>query len=306
MTYHFTENCELAHNHPINPSSTTMTAMARRFTPKQRDIVESMHASGSSASQVVAELRKSTDVIFRKKDVYNAFQRVGRAHVDGAYDVQELLQILDGHAGFTYVVKADERSQLRGLTFACRDSLERFRKMSFVLLMDSTYGTNRFNMPFFIISSVDAFGHSYIVACSLLTDETTDSYALALESFKQLFESSEPMVHAILTDQEQALMNAIETHFPDSKHQLCRWHLEKNMKKNFPKNTALFDKFTEFLHAKYEFQASLAFYAMLEVCSSGQETTYVQRLYDLREKYVEFWVCCYKNLGRGQHRGRKV
>lgn len=128
MTYHFTENCELTHNHPINPSSTTMTAMVRRFTPKQRDIVESMHANRSPASQVVAELRKTTDVIIRKKDVYNAFQRVGRAHVGGAFDVQELLQILDGHPGFTYVVKVDERNQLKGFTFACLDSLAQFRK----------------------------------------------------------------------------------------------------------------------------------------------------------------------------------
>jgi MULE transposase-like protein len=296
MTYHFTENCELAHNHPINPSSTTMTALARRFTPKQRDIVELMHANGSPASQVVTELRKTTDVIFRKKDVYNALQRVGRTHVDGVSDVQELLQVLDGHPDFKYVVKIDERNQLKGLTFACHDSLMQFRKMSFVLLMDATYGTNRFNMPFFIISSVDPFGQSYIVACSLLRDETTDSYDVALESFKKLFESTEPVVSTILTDQEQALINAIEKHFPDSTHQLCRWHLEKNLKKNFPKNTVLFSKFSEFLHSKYEFLATTAFYAMLEVCSE-HETTYVQRLYDLRKKYVELWVCRNKNLG---------
>lgn len=121
-TYHFTEHCELAHNHPINPSSTTMTAMARRFTPKQLDLIESMHANGSPALKVVIELRKTTDVVIQKKDVYNAFPRTQRAHVDGVSEVQDFLQAMDGHPDFTYVVEADEKNQLKGITFACRDS----------------------------------------------------------------------------------------------------------------------------------------------------------------------------------------
>lgn len=295
-TYHFTEHCELAHNHPINPSSTTMTAMARRFTPKQLDLIESMHANGSPALKVVIELRKTTDVVIQKKDVYNAFPRTQRAHVDGVSEVQDFLQAMDGHPDFTYVVEADEKNQLKGITFACRDSLAQFRKMSFVLSMDATYGTNRFNMPLLIISSVDPFGQTYIVSCSLLTEETTESYDIALESFKRLFGSIQLVVSTIFTDQEQALINAIEKHFPDSMHQLCRWHLEKNLKRNFPKNSRLLTKFSSFMHAKYESLVHMCFCDMIEVCDE-RETAYIERLYTLRKKYVEFWVSSNRNLG---------
>jgi MULE transposase-like protein len=216
--------------------------------------------------------------------------------VDGASELQDLLQAIDGHPGFKYKMQADERNQLKGLAFACRDSLMQFEKMSFVLCMDATYGTNRFNMPLLIISSVDSFGQSYIVACSLLRDETAYSYGVALDSFKRLFEPAKSPVSTILTDQEQALINATEKHFPTSMHQLCRWHLEKNLKKNFPKNTQLFNRFSSFMHAKYESLEIAYFCDMREVCSE-HEIAYLERLFDLRKKYVEFWVCNNRNLG---------
>lgn len=103
--------------------------------------------------------------------------------------------------------------------------------MSLVLCMDPTHGTNRFNMPLLLISSIDPFGQSYIVTCCLLEDETAVSYNIALSSFKQLFEPRESNVEVIITDQSLSLMSAIDVQFPNAIHQLCRWHLEMNVKK---------------------------------------------------------------------------
>lgn len=127
----------------------------------------------------------------------------------------------------------DDRNQLTGIIFAYRRSLEQFLAMSFVLLMDATYKTNKFNMPLLLFSSVDPLGSSYVVASYLLKDETITSYNMALSAFKQLFAPRIEIIGAIITDQDSALMSAIATQFPASSHQLCRWHLQMNVQKNF-------------------------------------------------------------------------
>lgn len=162
--------------------------------------------------------------------------------------------------------------------------------MSFVLLMDATYKTNKFNMPLLLLSSVDPFGQTYVVACCLLTNETTLSYNTALSSFKQLFGLTVPIVNSIITDQETALMNAIADQFPDSSHQLCRWHLQANIKKNFGKNLPLCAKFSKFMHCENENLAEQIYKDMVE-SSSSEEAAYLKHLYDIRSKYAEVCPC---------------
>ena len=161
---------------------------------------------------------------------------------------------------------------MRCFVFASRRALTRFSSMSFVLLMDSTYKTNRFDMPLLLISSVDQFGKSYVVACCLLRDETTASCNLALAAFKSLFGSTSPSVDTIITDQDNALINAIDGQFPTSKHQLCCWHLNMNVRKKFATNPLLCMKFVDFMYSKTEDKAEYFYSYMINNCSAKQKT----------------------------------
>ena len=294
--YFFTKKRILTHSHTLDPNSATMTALARRFTPSQAQLIDYLHSNGLSVSRITAKLREKTNVMFQSKDVYNNLQNSERIEVDGPSQVHDLFLALDGSEDFTYKYSADENYCLSGLVFASRRALAQFSGMSFVLLMDSTYNTNRFNMPQLIISSVDQFGHSYIVACCLLRDETIPSYELALLSFKQLFGSAVPSVNVIITDQESALMNAIATHFPNSNHQLCTWHLATNVKKHIDEKSLTWWKFLRFMHSNTEQAAEQIYLDVVDHCSA-KEAAYLKRVYDLKERFVEAWICRYKNLG---------
>ena len=59
-----------------------------------------------------------------------------------------------------------------------------------------------------------------------MLNEKKESYMWALEQFRQLIDA-DPKV--LVTDKEQALINAIEMIFPSSAHLLCRWHIYKNI-----------------------------------------------------------------------------
>ena len=205
--------------------------MARKFTPRQLDDIVSVHSCGSSVAQIVSKLRETTNAVVLNKDVYHALSRAEKKYYDGLSETQDLLMALQGNSEFTFNLVVDHQTQLSAITFACKRSLAQFSKMSFVLLMDATYKTNKFNMPLLLLSSVDPFGQTYVVACCLLRNETTLSHNTALSSFKQLFGLTVPIVNSIITDQETTLTNAIAGQLPDSSHQLCRWHLQANMRR---------------------------------------------------------------------------
>lgn len=161
-------------------------------------------------------------------------------------------------------------------------------------------------MPLLLISSVNPFGRTYVVACCLLHDETIMSYQYALQSFVDLFKPLVPRVDTIITDQDNALMNAIKTVFPGAAHQLCWWHLQANIRKNFASNTTLCNQFSAFIKAPTEDKAEEIFAEMLEGRSS-REMSYLLGLHRLRDKFVEAWVSRYKNMGmRSSQRAESI
>jgi hypothetical protein len=294
--YAFSANHHLTHNHPMDPATTGMSAVARRFAPQQLDIIHSMHSNGSTATQTVAELRGTTDAVVLTRSVYNSRRYRERKYHDGISEVQTLISSLGANTEFVHQYMADGEDHLLALIFACKRSLEQFAAFSFVLLMDCTYKTNRFNLPFLLFSSVNPLGYSYVVACCLLKDETINSYNQALSSFKRCFGSREIVVNSVITDQDGALMNAVATQFPDSHHQLCRFHIQQNVKKNVGKNRSLCTKFTQYMHCVDRDDAE-KIYESMQRDASSYESAYIEHLYNLRDRYCEVWTSGYGNLG---------
>lgn len=68
-----------------------------------------------------------------------------------------------------------------------------------------------------------------ILAVSLLTDETEQSFQFTCECFKECFRVA-PAV--IFTDSDPAIEVAIDVVFPDAQHFLCIFHLAKNLLSN--------------------------------------------------------------------------
>ena len=237
-------------------------------------------------SRIVEKLRERTNAAVQSKDVYNTMQRDKRIMVDGLVEAHDLISPLMESVDFAYNCSTDRHDQLTGLIFASRRALAQFSFMSFVLLMDATYKTNRFNMPLLLMSSVDQHGSTYIVACCLFADETMSSYSMALMSFKQLFGAAVPTVDVIITDQDNAMIGAIAARFPDSQHQLCAWHLAMNVKKHIGEGSPIRVKFLAFTYSKNEIIAEQIYLDMVAGCAS-REKAYLERVYGLRAKFVE-------------------
>ncbi|GAB2291065.1 hypothetical protein Dimus_038142 [Dionaea muscipula] len=95
-----------------------------------------------------------------------------------------------------------------------------------VVVFDTTYRTNKYNMPFAPFTGVNHHFQSIQFGCALLQDETEDTFIWLFDTWLQAMGGRAP--DSILTDQDLAMRGAIAKVFPSTtRHRLCLWHIKK-------------------------------------------------------------------------------
>ncbi|GAU10750.1 hypothetical protein TSUD_425190, partial [Trifolium subterraneum] len=118
---------------------------------------------------------------------------------------------------------------LQDIFFAHPRSLSLFNSFPTVLVMDSTYKTNKYNMPLFEIVGFTSTERTYNVGFAWLTNEKEDNFIWALQQLRSLVRNEGSLPKVILTDRDTALMNAVGQVFPTSAAMVCRVHVQKNV-----------------------------------------------------------------------------
>ena len=73
------------------------------------------------------------------------------------------------------------------------------------VIIDSTYGHNRFNMPLINIVGINSFGKTIILGFALLNNETTQSYDWVFKNFKNHWKRKPGFV---ITDECEATISS--------------------------------------------------------------------------------------------------
>ncbi|POW07208.1 hypothetical protein PSTT_08425 [Puccinia striiformis] len=77
------------------------------------------------------------------------------------------------------------------------------------------------------IAGINSSNKTFTFAFAFISREKEGNFTWALDQLRLALSLHVPQV--ILTDKEQALMNAIEVIFPTARHLLCQWHMAKNL-----------------------------------------------------------------------------
>ena len=118
--------------------------------------------------------------------------------------------------------------RLSHLFFSHTESLQLLALNPEVLIMDCTYKTNRFNMPLLNIIGITSLGTNFWVAFCFLRNEKEGDFRWVMRCIQALFRQlglRGPKI--VLTDRALAVINALQDVFPDTKHLLCFWHVNK-------------------------------------------------------------------------------
>jgi zinc finger SWIM domain-containing protein 3 len=99
-----------------------------------------------------------------------------------------------------------------------------------VVSFDTTFQTNKFEMPFSPILGTNHHNQTIIFGCALIFNETIPSFVWLFESFLKAMPGKHPST--IFTDQDAAIATAIAHVFPNTAHRLCLWHIGQNVVKH--------------------------------------------------------------------------
>lgn len=119
----------------------------RRLRGLALEHAKALIAAGLEVKDIVTVLSKSehVDVPPLAKDITNLMQRLQVLELNGNTLIDALKAAMD-EQGWVYEYKTDQNSRLTRLFMASKASLEYAKKHPDVLIMDSTYKTNRFEM----------------------------------------------------------------------------------------------------------------------------------------------------------------
>ncbi|KAK9689679.1 hypothetical protein RND81_09G074700 [Saponaria officinalis] len=104
------------------------------------------------------------------------------------------------------------------------EALKLFRAYPHVVLIDSIYKTNTYNMALVEVVGVTPTGSSFLIACVLLPFESEEVYTWLLRKLMDILECTGASPSVFVTDRELGLVRALRTLFTETPHLLYRWH----------------------------------------------------------------------------------
>ncbi|XP_020257250.1 protein FAR1-RELATED SEQUENCE 5-like [Asparagus officinalis] len=128
---------------------------------------------------------------------------------------------------FYFAIELDTTGTMRSVFWADGRARASFLKFHDVVVFDVTYRTNKLALPFAPFTGVNHHRQSTLFGCALLADEEEDTFVRLFTEWVKCMNGVAP--HAIITDQDKAICNAIQRVFPNTRHRYCKWHLGKHM-----------------------------------------------------------------------------
>ncbi|XP_021826151.1 protein FAR1-RELATED SEQUENCE 5-like [Prunus avium] len=155
-----------------------------------------------------------------------------------------------------------------------------------VVVFDTTFNTNRYDLTFAPILGVNNHGQTIVLACTFLSKKTTESFIWMFEEFKKVMPGGEPKT--IITDQDAAMTRAISIAFPITFHRLCIWHITSKFPVKLP-HSAYNEYWREFHKAIWDTDNKDEFDAKWNIVVTKADLTdhqWLSSMFDLRESWV--------------------
>lgn len=212
------DKCHETHNHSLTFSGVQLTQEMLndlKLYNKRTKIID-----------IKESLEKKYKTILDYHTLYYEFRKIFPRF--GDEDAINFIKILKQKKVY---YKADlQEGKICKLFFATPRMIRNYELYGDIILIDSTYRVNQYNIPLLVYSGIDAGGRNIIFGLSLINDETEATFSWCLQEFFTLY-AKFPTV--VVTDQDLALLAVLSKEFPQITHLLCQWHILQNLKKHF-------------------------------------------------------------------------
>ncbi|XP_024642129.1 protein FAR-RED IMPAIRED RESPONSE 1-like [Medicago truncatula] len=288
----------LDHNHGLSPNKARYFRCNKNMGSHIKRKLEINDQAGINVSRnfrsMVVEANGYENLTFGEKDCRNYIDKVRRLRL-GTGDAEAIqnyfVRMQKQNSQFYYVMDVDDDSRLRNVFWAdarCRAAYEYFGE---VVTFDTTYLTNKYDMPFAPFVGVNHHGQSVLLGCALLSKEDAKTFTWLFTTWLECMHGRAP--NAIITDQDKAMKKAIEVVFPKARHRWCLWHLMKKVPEKFGKYSE-YESIKELLHAAvYDSLSKSDFLERWEKmieCYALHDNEWLKGIFEERHRWVPVYV----------------
>nr|XP_017227596.1 PREDICTED: protein FAR1-RELATED SEQUENCE 5-like [Daucus carota subsp. sativus] len=222
------------HDHDLSPSKAHRFRCNRKLTKHAKRSLNLYDEAGipmnKSYNALVVEHGGHKNMPFSKKDCENYMREIRKLRLaeGDAVALQNYFnkaQSIDSH--FYYSIDLDDENRIKNLFWADARCRATYKEFGDVVAFDTTYLTNKYDMPFAPFVGVNHHGQSILLGCGLVSNEDTITFVWLFRTWLTCMFGNPP--NAIITDQDRAMQNAIEQVFPKARHRWCLWHIMKKI-----------------------------------------------------------------------------
>jgi hypothetical protein len=227
---------ELEHDHAPAADLSSL-AIHRRLTEEQQDHVQKL-LDAKAPPRVIVDYMDSIGSHMIAKDVANFRGRFSGLDENNNSNLTLLFNHLEAN-GYVVRTALDDQSQIAAMFFTHDKCIRLAQSFNEVVLVDATYRTNKSQLPLVNLVGVNNVGcddktlSTFGIAGAWICNEDGNTYNWVMQCLLDVVYTDEKRQPGIfVTDQQKALMNAINIVFPESHHMLCYIHLFHNFEKH--------------------------------------------------------------------------
>lgn len=291
-------NVILEHNHPVCPNKSRFFRSHRVLNDRAKRKLVLNDEAGISVSKSVAAMLIETRGVgglgFCEKDARNFIDSVRRLRLQ-AGDAEALRTYLEKkqvqNSNFFHLMDIDDHGRLRNVFWADARARSAYTYFNDVMSFDTTYLTNRYDMPFAPFVGVNHHGQTILLGCGLLSSESIDDYVWLFRSWLTCMNGKAPS--AIITDQCAAIQKAVATIFPSSRHRLCLWHIMRKVPEKLGGIHGKESIITSVKRVVYDSLLPMDFersWSEMITQSKLENNEWLKSIYEIRKKWVPAYV----------------
>ena len=190
--------------------------------------------AGAKAGQLFSALRIQAEKAGRSslitpRDIENQREILRRKAIGPNTATQAILADMarNGHVG-QYLL--DDSGRITHLFFTSPKAVEIIRRNWEVFCIDTTYKTNMYGLPLFLLTGTTCLHSTYFAAYAFILNETQEDFEWVLNRFKMLLKDSDiPNPRVLITNKDIAQANAVTAVFPTAVWLLCKFHIKRNV-----------------------------------------------------------------------------
>ncbi|XP_052297305.1 protein FAR1-RELATED SEQUENCE 5-like [Citrus sinensis] len=225
----------IEHNHTLlTPTKSKFFRCNRSLSSYAKKKLNVNDRAGIRLSQnyqsLVIEAGGHENVTFTERDCRNHIQKERLLRLgdgDAAALQNYFMRVQSEDNRFFFSMQVDDEGRLKNVFWAEPRNREAYKEFGDVVTFDTTYLTNKYDMPFAPFVGVNHHGHSILFGCGLISHEDVETFTWLFRTWLACMSNSAPI--GIITDQDKAMKIAIAAVFPNTRHRWCLWHILKKI-----------------------------------------------------------------------------